>query len=227
MKNHIGKIISFDESGFERTKRFFENKLIPALNEVKEAFEKLEIGPFTEQVYQAVVNSGLSEIKERYDQVLNSEVSKLKSPTLSKRIAELLTENPPIEDLQKAWANVLNIGAAEINHISQPTIDYSFCTFNSKKKEWVIDYDCMKKYFENVIETEQQSGIYNRLLQFQELHKELRNEISQLPRKENKYFNNPQIVTIMSDQHGDGLIYEDNQGEAHLDLNYFVNLFNQ
>lgn len=53
-----------------------KSKFIPLLNSVKEAYENLEIGDFTEEIWNEIKANGATKISERYHKALDDDMSR-------------------------------------------------------------------------------------------------------------------------------------------------------
>src|ERR1043166_7707568 len=116
MKNHIDKLIYFDEENYQRSKMLFEKEIVPALDQVKAAYDKLQIGEFEDETYRTVLQKGISELERKYDLVIENELSKMKLPAVSFGMSEYLNDKAPFEKVQLAWQKVL--GILETNNLS-------------------------------------------------------------------------------------------------------------
>ena len=216
IEKHIGKVVHFDESGFNVSKRAFESYIIPALTQVQKTFEKLHIGKFSNEIFKTIWQKGIREIKKYYDETISDELSKMKQlPAVSSSIAEYIAENSQFDSVQKAWQRVEEIKAGQSSVIANTKLDYSFLTFDEMKSEWILDIEALKRSYQKTIEDDTEAEAYEMLLQFQKSHCALRQAITKLSNKG---------IPILPDSNfsDNCLLHEDNEGNAHINLSCFA-----
>lgn len=82
MKYEIGQVLATDKTGFEQTLSVWNNKIVPALRGLIEEYDTLGIGAFSQDEYDEILTSGISDIEARYVKLLENEVNKLKVKVL-------------------------------------------------------------------------------------------------------------------------------------------------
>ncbi len=74
MKKYIGKILHFDEVGFNEAIRFYQ-PLIKAINKVAETYEELDNHyRFTNEVFQDIIKNKCVNIKQQYLNLVNEQI---------------------------------------------------------------------------------------------------------------------------------------------------------
>jgi hypothetical protein len=230
MKNHIGKVILFDAIRFNRTRHILKNKLVPALDEFRQAWDQLNIGKFSQDIYEAAASNNLGQLKERYKTSVREELSKMKLPLVSNRMAQFFEGNSLFDSVERTWIRVDAIKAAEASTgVFSSLIDYSFLSYNRARDEWDLLEEDMKKEFSKIITTESQSEAYEQLLQLQVLHNRVKSVLDSTPKKETESIGfKYSIVPKEDDINGpvNSLMYEDNEGKAQINLEGFSFIFN-
>jgi hypothetical protein len=218
MTNHLGCTLQFNGPGLSNNTRIYQEKIIPAWQEIAEAYNELfPESSFSQESYEEISEKGLRLIKTQYNKNLESERRNLKSPMLAKRILD--KEVSPFTQLDSAWDQLNAVIGSENTALHSILVNTAFLNYDQKKGEFVIDQEKMHEAFEDKIDSAEMNEAYCALLEFQEAHIKLQITLKRLLPKERI-----PIIPGGGDQ-GDQLIYEE-FGKTQIDLSYFVALFN-
>jgi hypothetical protein len=222
MKNHIGEEIRFSTFDFETSKNAFKTHVIPALDKFKDAYTKLGIGDFTQDIYEIACSKGVENLREPYERIITEELSKMGVSAI--REISLAAAREHFLGVRRAWENVEHIRNIIRLGVTGVEIHYSFLSYDLKSGKWMIQEEDLKKRFSKIIMTEDQSMAYEHLLQLKQLHSRTKKVFTKAPNFRHSIFANIFTIDAASDS-SHVLIYEDEKGEAQIDVEAFSYIF--
>ena len=217
----IGLVLFFDGPGFSRNKSMYQNTIIPAWEKIVEAYNELGIGEFDQEVYTEITTNGLRGIKEKYVKAVKTELQKLNSPLLSKKLMQIEEGKSAFRRIEIAWDNFLNTITREQGKYYEVIADHAFLSWDAENSDFKVNNDLMEKSFQEVIATDKQAAAYEAVLDFKAAHENLKKALAEcLP----KDAGTVPLMPGRSDEDGAQLVFE-SFGEFEIDNRYFASIF--
>lgn len=150
----------------------------PHLNKMQTAFERLEIGEFSEQIMQTIKTKGTNPIEIDFNEALAQQLDK--SGITSKAIRENLLKNSNEVFIKfKQAVNDARSYTPRVYSLEQrPTLDFAMITYNNNTRTFFVDEkakeDIKDNYCRVYLQTEAEKTLYEALNGLLEAQKNVR-----------------------------------------------------
>jgi ribosomal protein S8 len=168
-------ILHTDDNAYARITTYLEKTVCPVITSLISVYNPLDIGPFTTEAYTDVVKNKGIDTKERFRQLVESEISSAKLPrSLLKMMDSETFISDTLKDFEEACKKVIVIFNQYRDSVSSVgVINYSDILI--KKGLPVVDTKTILERCQIVLDTEQKVLFHQQMLkvvhEFEELKK--------------------------------------------------------
>lgn len=201
------KFLLFDKASYDRTLSSLP-KIANVIDMISEQFESFGIGPFTQEVYDIIINQGIGPIKNRYQQAVEKDLSKFKTSALrngalwdcSVQLNKLSELNRMLDEtVQRAQSTITGPISIDLSYFQ--IIDGRAQVTDESKAT-------IRERFTVYIETETEQKTYDLLMRLKEAWDTFRDHI--------KKHGTPGYNYDIYDPYGYGFVNENSEGYMEL-----------
>jgi len=208
-KNYIGKILSTDTLRHNRALHNWNNKIIPALNNVIVIYNSLELREkFNNDTLKDVLANKMKNIKKDYLELMNLGVKELPKAVslafgnIENKVDEIL--KPLDEAIKKLFESFSD--ATAFSPMGGLPIEFEDIEIKDGKPELKLEQ--LKKRFQVIIEKESQSDFYAAFIELQKAWDKVVGIVKD---------NSDVLDRFPFLDNGKGFVYEDNEAKLSLD----------
>jgi len=169
-------ILSTNTRALEEVKRFLSTRICPILIDISQHYKLLEMGPFTQDVYEDIVMNRMANIETRFREHVDQEIQKSKLSTPLKKMMDsekYITEC--LDPLSKSLAELFSEMTTYENYVSRAGeasfSDIEIINSLPKVKEEVIE-----RRYQIIVEAPEQFAILSKMQELIRVYDELRND---------------------------------------------------
>jgi hypothetical protein len=172
----LGTVLEFNSEAFESSKLAWKNQLVPAILQIKEEYEALDIGKFNQEIYIDIL-SGTDKIERRFIKEIESQIKKSKLERLfndeyvrsevPKRLTHLRAAKSNLArafDSARGGIGWYKLGALKLQHDQVTIVDGNP----------VVNECAIRACYTKAVETEAQKIVWAKAIAFKKVWDEFR-----------------------------------------------------